>query len=140
MKKILVLAGLVCAFSAMAQGDSGSVTVTKDPRIDLLVQKQVQINEETTRDSRRSMAGFRIQVMNSSDRNKVFAAKAKIYQQYPELKLYLMYQPPNYRLRAGNFKTSEEAETYLKKLATLFPTGLYVVHDVIEVKPTGEPE
>ena len=110
------------------------MTVNKDPRIDSLIKKQIQINEETTRDSRRNVPGYRIQVINSSDRNKVFSAKTKIYQKYPELKPYLIYLAPNYKLKVGNFKTPEEAQPYLDQLTQLFPSGVYLIHDVIEVK------
>lgn len=134
MYKSLIILLLFLTEKTFAQVDSGSVVVTKDPRIEELIHKQIQINEETTRDSRRSMPGYRIQVINSTDRNKVFAAKARIYQQFPELKLYLMYQAPNYKLRAGNFRTQEEAEDYQKQLSKLFPTGLYIIRDTIEVK------
>ena len=127
---------MIVALRANAQVDSANgVVVHKDPRIDLLVKKQIDINEETTRDTRRTMSGYRIQVINSNDRNKVFAVKAKIYQSYPELKPYLMYQPPFYKLKVGNFKTKEEAEEYRKELSREYPTGLYIVRDIIEVKP-----
>ena len=119
----------------MAQTDTSAVVIHKDARIDQLIHKQMEINEETTRDSRRSMPGFRIQVMNSPDRNKVFAAKTKVYQQFPDLKPYLLYQPPNYKLRVGNFRTQEEAEDFEKQLSPLFPSGLYVIRDTIEVTP-----
>lgn len=134
LKKMLII-GLLFSGKLFAQTDSTSVVIHKDPRVDLLVKKQIQINEETTRDSRRNVPGYRIQVINSSDRNKVFAVKTKIYQQYPELKPYLIYQPPNYKLRVGNFKTAEEADPYLQQLSKLFPSGVYIVHDIIEVKP-----
>jgi len=124
-----------CATESFAQTDTPKVIVHKDPRVDLLIKKQIQINEVTTRDSRRSMPGFRIQVIASNDRNKVFSAKATIYQQYPELKLYILYLPPNYKLKVGNFKTQEEAQPYLDRLLRLYPTGVYIIHDVIEVKP-----
>jgi len=115
--------------------DTGAIVVHRDPRVDLLIRKQMEINEETTRDSRRTMPGFRIQVMNSPDRNKVFAAKTKIYQQFPDVKPYLLYQPPNYKLRVGNFRTQEEAEEFQKQLSALFPSGLYIIRDTIEVTP-----
>jgi len=133
MKKILF--GLLFLGRVYAQSDSGSIVVHKDPRVDLLIKKQIQINEETTRDSRRNIPGYRIQVINSNDRNKVFAAKTKIYQQYPELKPYIIYQPPNYKLNVGNFKTPEEADPYIQQLSKLFPSGVYLIHDIIEVKP-----
>ncbi|PWT72423.1 MAG: sporulation protein [Bacteroidetes bacterium] len=131
---ILLVAAFLFVSQLSAQVDSNSIVVHKDPRIDLLIKKQIQINEETTRDSRRNVPGYRIQVINSSDRNKVFAAKTKIYQDFPELKPYLIYQPPNYKLKVGNFKTPEEADPYLKELSKMFPSGVYVIHDVIEIK------
>ena len=133
MNKSLIII-LFFAGKLYAQTDSNAVVVQKDPRIDMLVKKQIQINEETTREARSHIPGYRIQIINSNDRNKIFAAKTKIYQQYPELKPYLIYQAPNYKLKVGNFKTSEEAEPYLKQLTKLFPSGVYVIHDIIDVK------
>jgi hypothetical protein len=109
--------------------------ISRDSRVDSLIKKQIQINEATTRDSRRNIPGYRIQVANSNDRNQVFAIKTRIYQVYPELKPYLIYQPPNYKLKVGNFRTPEEADPYLQKLTRDYPSGVYLVHDVIEVKP-----
>ena len=132
MKFVLILAFI---YNGAAYAQDSLVMVTVDPRVDSLMKKQIQINEVTTRDSRRNIPGFRIQVANSNDRNQVFAIKTKIYQSYPELKPYLIYQPPNYKLNVGNFKTPEEAEPYLQKLTQDFPSGVYLVHDIIEVKP-----
>ncbi len=116
------------------------VVVEKDPRIDQLVRKQIEINEVTTRESRRYVQGYRIQVINSPDRGKVFAAKARVYEQFPDWKPYLLYQSPNYKLRVGNFKTQEEAQDAMKQLSKLFPAGLYVIPDVIELKLSDLPK
>jgi hypothetical protein len=116
------------------------VVVEKDPRIDQLVRKQIEINEVTTRESRRYVQGFRIQVMNSPDRAKVFAAKAKVFEQFPDWKPYLLYQSPNYKLRVGNFKTQDEAQDAMNQLSKLFPSGLYVIPDVIELKLSDLPK
>jgi hypothetical protein len=132
---VLLAAGRVAAQSA----DTSGVVVTKDPRIDLLVRKQTAINEETTRESRRNVPGFRIQVMNTPDRNKVYDAKAKVYQEFPDWKPYLLYQAPNYKLRVGDFKTEEEAQAALQQLSRLFPQGMYVIHDIIELKLSDLP-
>jgi len=129
--KLLLFLFLVFNGVVYAQDSS----IYRDPRVDSLIKRQIQINEVTTRDSRRNIPGYRIQVANSPDRNQVFAIKTKIYQTYPELKPYLIYQPPNYKLKVGNFKTPEEAAPYLQKLAQDFPSGVYVVPDIIEVKP-----
>lgn len=135
MRHLIIIIILGMTFSAAAQVDSGTVIVHKDPRIDLLIKKQIQINEETTRNSRRSGPGFRIQVISTTDRNKAIAAKTKIYQAYPELKPYIIYQSPYYRLKVGNFKERDEAEGYLPKLLKDFPGTSFIVKDTIEKDP-----
>ncbi|MEO6315024.1 MAG: SPOR domain-containing protein [Chitinophagaceae bacterium] len=136
MKNMFMLV-LVCwsSFACIAQTDStSSIVIHKDPRVDVLIKKQTQINEVTTRESRRNVAGYRIQVINTSDRNAAIAAKTKIYQLYPELKAYLLYQAPYFRLRVGNFKDREDAEDYRKSLSNEFPNSVFIVRDTVEVK------
>lgn len=134
MYKFLFVALLFLARRGWAQADTSGVVIAKDPRVDLLVRKQIAINEETTRESRRNVPGFRIQVMNTPDRKNVYDAKVKIYQEFPDWKPYLLYQAPNYKLRVGDFKTEEDANAALQQLSRLFPQGLYVIHDIIELK------
>ena len=138
MKQLLLLLILAATFKASAQTDSTSVTIIKDPRINLLIKKQAQINEETTRANRRTMPGFRIQVINTNDRKAAIDAKTKVYQLYPELKAYIQYQSPYYRLKVGNFKTRQEADEYLSSRSKDFPGSLFIVRDVIEVRPEIE--
>ncbi len=126
---------MLATFPVLAQSDSGSVVVHKDPRIDLLINKQIEINEYTTRNARRTAPGYRILVINTNDRSKASEAKARIYQQFRELPAYLMYQSPFYKLKVGNFREREEAEQYLADIQRFFPSGVYIVRDVIEVKP-----
>ncbi|HVT84130.1 MAG TPA: SPOR domain-containing protein [Chitinophagaceae bacterium] len=120
--------------------DNSSVIVHKDPRLDLLVKKQSEINEAIYRNSRRTAKGFRILVINTSKRNEAIDAKAKMYMYFPELKAYLIYQSPYFRLKVGNFKEREDAEDYQKKINKYFPNGVFIVNDIIEVKPDDDPE
>lgn len=119
----------------MAQADTNAIVVHKDPRIDQLVKKQIEINEITTRNARRFVPGFRLLVVNTNDRNKAMNAKAKLYQEMPELPVYLMYQAPFYKLKAGNFRDRKEADDLLSTLKRYFPSGVYVIRDTIEVNP-----
>ncbi|ULQ56624.1 SPOR domain-containing protein [Flavihumibacter rivuli] len=134
MKQILSLVLLLLVKAGFGQSDS--LVVYKDPRIDQLVRKQAEINEFTTREARRNVSGFRIQVINTTDRNAAISAKTRVYKLFPELKAYLMYQSPYFRLRVGNFKTRKEAEEYQRQLAREFKNNVYIVNDVIEVDPT----
>lgn len=137
MKYSFLFLLLVGGMSLFAQ-DTVSVVVHKDPRIDLLVSKQIEINEVTTRNARRFVPGFRILVINTNNRSQAIAAKTKVYQKFPELQSYLMYQPPFFKLKVGNFKEREEAEDYLTSIQKLFPSGVYVVRDTIELKLENE--
>lgn len=138
---LLVAISLLIIKSGTAQNNneqidtSGMVVVHKDPRLDLLVKKQIQINEETSRLARRTMRGYRLMVINTNKRDEAIAAKTQVYTYFPELKAYLQYQSPFFKLKAGNFKTRDEAEDYRKRLNIYFPKGVFIMNDVIEVKP-----
>ena len=118
----------------MVKTDTSSVIVHKDPRIDLLVQKQIQINEETTRDARRVSKGYRLLVVNTNKREEAIDAKTKVYTYFPDLKSYLIYQAPYFKLKVGNFKEKKDAEDYQKKLQKYFPKGVFIMNDTIEIK------
>ena len=140
MKKIFFAFLIFIVYRSNGQDvvDSNSIIVRKDPRIDLLVKKQAQINEETTRDARKTGKGFRLLVINTTKRDDAIAAKAKVYTNFPELKAYLLYQSPYYKLKVGNFKERKEAEEYQKKMKYYFPSGVYIMNDIIENKPEKE--
>ena len=115
--------------------DSNTVIIHQDDRLDLLVKKQASINEITSRDSRRTDKGFRLMIISTTSRDEALAAKTKVYTYFPDLKAYLWYQSPYFRVKAGNFKDRKDAENYQKRMNTYFPPGVFIMKDVIEVKP-----
>jgi hypothetical protein len=115
--------------------DSNTIIVHKDHRLDLLVKKQAYVNEVTSRDARRTDKGFRLMIISTNSREEAMAAKTKIYANFPELKAYLWHQSPYYKLKAGNFKDRKDAEAYQRRLNTYFPKGVFIMKDIIEVKP-----
>jgi hypothetical protein len=123
--------------TAMVQ--ASTVVVHKDPRIDVLIKKKAAINKATTNVAR-TMRGYRLLVVNTNSRDEAIAAKTKVYTYFPELKAYLQYQSPYFKLRAGNFKTRGEAEKYRKAMASMFSKGVFIVNDIIEIKPEKEKE
>jgi hypothetical protein len=141
MNKIFLIAFLLFSLNSSSQDttwrrtvDTPSVIVHKDPRIDLLVKKQVQINEETTREARRVGKGYRLLVINTNKREEAAAAKTTVYTYFPELKSYLLYQAPYFKLKVGNFKEKKEAEDYQQRLQKYFPKGVFIMNDTIEIK------
>jgi hypothetical protein len=141
--KILFFIAVICiAANSHSQdtvwkkpADSSSVLIHKDARLDLLVKKQAQINEETSRDARRVAKGFRLMIITTNNREEAIAAKTKVYTYFPELKAYMWHQSPYYKLKVGNFKERKDAEAYQKKLSVYFPKGVFIMPDKVEVKP-----
>lgn len=133
MNKILLVVAVSFSLSAFSQ-DTSSVIIHKDPRIDLLVKKQIQINEETSREARRVGRGYRLLVINTNKRDEAVAAKSKVYTFFPELKSYLIYQSPYFKLKVGNFRDKKEAEDYRERLQKYFPRGVFIMNDTIEIK------
>jgi hypothetical protein len=139
MKSILLF--LVSAFSTnvfaqivVPATDTNTVVVHKDPRIEMLMSKQAEINEVTSRDSRKTGRGYRLMIISTNNRDEAIAAKTKIYTYFPELKAYLWHQSPYYKVKAGNFKDRREAEAYQQKLNVYFPKGVFIMNDIVELK------
>lgn len=149
MKNLRFFAILLIALIAKTQqtqaqtksgNDSNSVIVHKDPRVDILVKKQAQINEETTKEARRTAKGYRLLVINTNKRDEAIAAKTKVYTYFPDLKAYLIYQSPYFKVKVGNFKDRKDADDFRKELSTLFPSGVFIINDIIEIKPDRNKE
>jgi hypothetical protein len=146
MKFVLLITGLFMLGPGFAQDKSdtsfreASVVVKKDPRLDLLVKKQSAINASIKKSSARTARGYRLLIINTNKREEAISAKTKIYTYYPELKSYLAYQSPFFKVKAGNFRTRQEAEKYRKTLSIVFPKGVFIINDTIEVKPGSDKE
>ena len=120
--------------------DSLQVVVHKDPRLDLLIKKESDINLAIKRASARTAKGYRLMIINTVKRDEAISAKTKILTYFPDLKAYLIYQSPYFKLKAGNFRTRDEAEKYQAELSTFFPKGVFIINDIIEVKPEKDLE
>ena len=144
MQKVILLC-LLISITAVAKAQlvtdtvNSNVFVVKDSRIDLLAKKKAEINKKAA-DAKKPTKGFRIQVLNTTDRNQALSIKSKLLTQYPEHKTYLMYQAPYFKIRIGNFVEKSEADDLKKEMARMFPTGVFVIPSEIEYKAPPEKE
>lgn len=136
MKFILLIGGIFCTAMLFAQAE-GSVNVYKDPRIDILLKKQAEANDLSTRNTsrRRSAKGYRLLIISTTNRNDAMAARAKILTSFPDLKPYMWYQSPYYKVKVGNFISRNDAQAYQKRLSSAFPGNIFIMNDIVEVKP-----
>ena len=139
MKKTIIIILCVCACSiASAQTILDSmayVRVNQDTLITRLLEEKVtgQMRQETEID------GYRVQVY-SSNRQQTAKAEAleleKTLSEQLDVKVYVQYMPPFWKVRIGDFRSYEEAQTFKAELLERFPTvqgDTYVVRDKVQV-------
>lgn len=71
--------------------------------------------ETTSGDSREMVPGFRVQIFSSANIDEANAKKAEGEASFPEEWFYVEYDPPTYKVRAGNFQNRFEAERFAKQ-------------------------
>ena len=114
----------------------GVVIEIKDPLIDSLITKRIELNikrptvSNPTTPAIFNGMGYRVQVFYGSDRKEVFSQQAKFRALYPRIMSYITYREPNYRLKVGDFRTKPEAQAFLNELRANFPT-LFIFREEI---------
>jgi len=114
---------------------SGFVVIEKDERLDILGHKMAAYNESLSHKPRLE-DGYRLMLLNTSNRNKVMELRTRLLQLYPDQKVYTVFQSPNIKLKFGNFLDKEEAENMKVQLMSLslVEGNIYVVPEKVEVK------
>lgn len=108
------------------------VNVFRDYRLELLSKKQWEINKLSTfKNSSGKFKGFRIQVLNTNNRDQAYQIRGKLLRSFPEHNVYMAYQAPNYKLRIGDFVKKEDADKLKKQIETILGTTTYIVPDLI---------
>jgi hypothetical protein len=139
MKKLLFLLIVCLPLRFFGQGDiftdlktpvagKGTVTIQQDPKIQLWVNKHVELNRKY-----KGFQGFRIQVYfgSGSDAKKsALNVRGSFTTKFPDIDCYLIYEAPYFKVRAGDFRTREEAYRYFNDILKEFP-GSFVVEDLI---------
>ncbi len=137
---LLLLLSVATASNGQVISDTlaNGIVVENDLRYGVLAAKRAEINKKATAVRNVPKRGFRIQVLNTTDRNEALNTKSRLLSLYPDHRTYLMYQAPYFKLRIGNFIERKDADELRKELNRLFPSGVFVIPSEIEVKPAPE--
>jgi hypothetical protein len=130
----------ILSFFIMLGVQSQTITVVKDPRLDMLLRKQTELNKEVDKINNKTGPGYRIMVVNTNDRTKALEVKSRMMSDFPDEKSYLIYQSPYFKILIGNFRTRQEDEPFQKKILEIYPTGVIIVPATVEYKPEKEEE
>ncbi len=140
MKQLFILLFMFFGYSAFSQNiDSmpeNKVVVFKDYRLDVLARNEAKINTATLKLQARSARGYRLMILNTSDKDYAFKVRTQLLQKFPEQKPYMWFANPYIRIKFGNFRTKEEADVYKKQISKMLGGAtIYYLPETIEVDP-----
>ena len=86
------------------------------------------------------MRGYKIQVFSGNDQRKskdeAYHKQTLINNSFEDLETVVFFQSPRWILRAGNFRTREEANEMLEEIVDQFPDfgkEMYIISDTVKI-------
>jgi hypothetical protein len=114
----------------------GNVTLIRDSRISELAKVEAGFNAAMVK-APRSGKGYRLQLLNTTDREMAMRLRSQLLQRYPDQKVYMSFQPPYIKLKFGNFVDKDEANQFKKDIlgSKLVAGNIYLLPETVELKP-----
>ncbi len=115
---------------------ANGIIVYQDYRMNMVQKRETDVNTALLKYKARFTKGYRLMVLNTSDKNYAFKVRTELLQKFPEQKPYMWFANPYIRLKFGNFRTREEAEDYQKKITRMLGGAtIYLLNETIETNP-----
>ena len=118
------------------KGPWDHLTINSDSRINKLLEIR---KEENVRKG--GIDGFRLQIFQGA-KDEAYRLKSKFLAKYPDQKIYVFFQTPDFKVRIGDFRDRTEAIHLQYLIDRDFPNSL-IVEDVInfpELKKENDTE
>ena len=103
--------------------------VNRDARLDKMLKWHIEKNRQME-----GMEGYRVEIFFSSKmdaREQARKVKAEFLSEFPEHTVHIKFVAPNFRVRAGDFRTKNEALKLYKSIQRDYPAA-FIVPDVID--------
>ena len=107
--------------SIISFGQNALIIIDSDPRINSLIMQQTKINKQKD-----GVNGYRVQIKNTTTHKDANELRARFSRDFPELKSYLRYVAPYYKIRIGDYLTKLEAQKDLLEIKKKYK-GAYTV-------------
>ncbi|MFA6249596.1 MAG: SPOR domain-containing protein [Mucilaginibacter sp.] len=130
---------LILSSATFAQ-ERGKVQVVAPSLFDTLLAKRAALNSKVSGGGGSatvysSSFGYRVQIYSGSNRVAAYNAQAKFNKEFPEMRTYIVYHEPNFKVRAGDFRTRIEAERMKEQLKVWFPI-MFIISEKINPPKT----
>jgi hypothetical protein len=130
MRKLFVLlVGILSSVCVMAE--EGVVVLHQDSIMETLLVK----NEVTEKNNAITAVGYRVQVYSNNNARKskseAFELETNLKELFPDVKCYVSYSAPFWKVRLGDFSNYAEAVIFSKKVKSILPE---LANEIIVVK------
>ncbi len=110
------------------QPQNGQIDIVQDSLVDSLLELHLKYNKLN-----KKMDGFRIQIYFESGNNSKTQAieiRDEFNETFPDIRAYISFKEPYYRVRIGDYRTRLEADGILKSIRREYPNA-FVIKDQI---------
>ena len=107
----------------------GTVIINQDERLETIVLNHIKANKT------RTVWGWRVQIYFSAGQSARYRAesiKKRFLKEYPDIRAYIIYEAPFFKVRIGNYKTKFEAAKMKLQLQNSYEK-IFLVEDEIDV-------
>lgn len=123
----------------------GNVTVYQDEAIKEILAKPAPVNQPVFSSGDGSiqyvkLRGYKIQVFSGNDqrksRDEAYYKQRLINESFEDMETVVFFNSPRWILRAGNFKTREEANEAMRHMRGQFPNfgkEMYIISDTVKI-------
>jgi hypothetical protein len=127
MKNAICLLFVLLSLNSYSQTEG--IEIIKDARLDGLVRKQAF---PLSASGIPQIAGYRVQLAFDSDKKKIDALRARFISMNPTVETYIIYNAPNYLLKAGDCRNYNDAEKIRDASNKTFP-ACFIVREMINL-------
>jgi hypothetical protein len=115
---------------SQSDGQSGQIEIIQPVQVENLLKLQIANTRKQD-----GIPGYRIHIFSQAGqtaRQKADETRANFMRNFPDITAYLKYNPPNFEIVVGDFRTKNEALRERKKIEKQFPRA-FIVSEIIDI-------
>ncbi len=106
-----------------------NIAIHADPRLDVILEH----HEYVRKNAKHTNKGYRVQIYYGTDRAEAINRKVDFIRHHPEIKVYMSYVQPKYRVKVGNFASRADAAELYREMIYRYGACM-IVPDVVVLK------
>ena len=134
---LFVVIGSANGQDSVMQTDSALTIKSVPPKWPMLINPMIDMSNnkpaESTQSVEKLVSGYRVQLLATRSSEKADELKAKLIRK-TAMPVYISFEPPNYKVRVGNYQTRKEADVAQQTLRALGYRTAWVVQSRVLIR------